>query len=48
MKKVFKIIGIIVIVILVLVGVVFGYTKVKQSMMNNERKNEKTESVVTG
>lgn len=42
MKKVFKIIGIIVIVILVLVGVVFGYTKVKQSMMNNERRNAKT------
>lgn len=42
MKKVFKIIGIIVIVILVLVGGVFGYTKIKQSMMNNERRNAKT------
>ena len=42
MKKVFKIIGIIVIVIVVLVGGVFGYIKIKQSMMNNERRNAKT------
>lgn len=42
MKKVFKILGIIVIVILVLVGGVFGYIKIKQSVMNNERRNAKT------
>ena len=42
MKKIFKIIGIIVIVIVVLIGAVFGYTKIKQSMMNNERRNANT------
>lgn len=42
MKKIFKIIGIIVIVIVVLIGAVFGYTKIKQSMMNNERRNART------
>ena len=42
MKKIFKIIGIIVIVIVVLIGAVFGYTKIKQSMMNNERRNTMT------
>lgn len=42
MKKIFKIIGIILIVILILVGGVFGYIKIKQSMMNNERRNAKT------
>ena len=42
MKKLFKIIGIIVIVILVLVGGVFGYIKIKQSVVNNERRNAKT------
>ena len=42
MKKIFKIIVIIVIVIVVLIGAVFGYTKIKQSMMNNERRNART------
>ena len=42
MKKVFKIIGIIVIVILVLVGGAFGFTKIRQITMNNERRNAKT------
>ncbi len=42
MKKIFKIIVIIVIVIVVLIGAVFGYTKIKQSMMNNERRNTMT------
>lgn len=42
MKKIFKIIGIIVIVIVVLIGAVFGYTKIKQSMMNKERRNANT------
>lgn len=42
MKKVFKIIGIIVIVILVLVGGIFGFRKIKQITMNNERRNAKT------
>ena len=42
MKKIFKIIVIIVIVIVVLIGAVFGYTKIKQSMMNNERRNANT------
>ena len=42
MKKIFKIIGIILIVILILVGGVFGYIKIKQSIMNNERRNSKT------
>lgn len=42
MKKVFKIIGIIVIVIVVLVGSVFGFKKIRQTNMNNERRNAKT------
>lgn len=42
MKKVFKIIGIIVIVILVLVGGIFGFRKIKQITMNNESRNAKT------
>ena len=42
MKKAFKVIGIIVIVILVLVGGVFGFIKIKEVTMNNERRNAKT------
>ena len=42
MKKIFKIIGIIVIVILVLVGGIFGFTKIGQITKNNERRNAKT------
>ena len=42
MKKAFKVIGIIVIVILVLVGGVFGFRKIKEVTMNNERRNAKT------
>lgn len=42
MKKIFKILGIICIVILVLVGGIFSYSKIKQITMNNERKNSKT------
>ena len=42
MKKVFKIIGIIVIVILVLIAGVFGYTKIKEMLKDNERKNANT------
>lgn len=42
MKKAFKVIGIIVIVILVLVGGIFGFRKIKEVTMNNERRNAKT------
>ena len=42
MKKVFKVICIIVIVILVLVGGIFGFIKIKEVTMNNERRNAKT------
>lgn len=42
MKKVFKLLGIICIVILVLVGGLLGYYKIEQIMMNNERKSSKT------
>ncbi len=42
MKKIFKIIGIIIIVILVLIAGVFGYTKIKEMLKDNERKNANT------
>lgn len=42
MKKAFKVISIIVIVILVLVGGIFGFRKIKEVTMNNERRNAKT------
>lgn len=42
MKKVFKVIGIIFIVMVIIIGGIFAYTKVKQLMMNNERQNSKT------